>query len=222
MKTIHNYINGEISPSKSGNSQDVFNPATGDVIGQVDLSTAAEVEAAIQNAKDAYPAWSNLTPAKRARVMFKYKTLLEDNADDIARMISEEHGKTHDDALGEIQRGLEIVDFACGIPHLLKGNFSLNAGPAIDSFDMRQSLGVCAGITPFNFPPRRARPQAGQLGQELDQTLDFRTSGHGGLNAGNHICEGRAERAFRPSERLRARALLRTLSFAGLSGEPMP
>ncbi len=152
MNSIHNYINGEISPSKSGNTQDVFNPATGEVIAKVDLSSAQEVSAAIQVAKDAFPAWAALPPAKRVRVMFNYKTLLEEHGETIAKMISAEHGKTHDDALGEIQRGLEIVDFACGIPHLLKGNFSLNAGPGIDSFDMRQPLGVCAGITPFNFP----------------------------------------------------------------------
>ncbi|GAA0568099.1 CoA-acylating methylmalonate-semialdehyde dehydrogenase [Caenispirillum bisanense] len=130
----------------------VFNPATGEQTGSVASAGAAEVDAAVAAAKAAFPEWSGLTPMRRARVMFKYKQLLEDNADRIAAAISAEHGKTHPDALGEVQRGLEVVEFACGIPQMLKGEFSREVGPAIDSFAMREPLGVCAGITPFNFP----------------------------------------------------------------------
>lgn len=152
MNSIHNYIAGEVVPSKSGNTQDIFDPATGEVTGSVDLSTTQEVNEAIAAAKKAWPAWGEMSPAKRGRYMFNFKNLLDQNTDALAKIISSEHGKTHDDALGEIQRGIEIVDFACGISQLLKGNFSLNVGPAIDTFDFRQSLGVVAGVTPFNFP----------------------------------------------------------------------
>lgn len=152
MKSIHNYIDGEVQASQSGNKQDIYDPATGQVTGQVDLSTAEEVVGAISAAKNAFPDWASMPPMKRSRFMFKLKYLLDENVDELAKLISAEHGKTHDDALGEIARGIEIVDFACGIPNLLKGSFSQNVGPAIDTFDMRQPLGVVAGITPFNFP----------------------------------------------------------------------
>ncbi|MCX5580398.1 CoA-acylating methylmalonate-semialdehyde dehydrogenase [Kaistia terrae] len=152
MNTITNLIDGKPSPSTSTRSQPVYNPATGEPVATLPLSTAAELDAAVASAKKAFPAWSNLPPLKRARVMFKFKDLLEQNADRIARAISAEHGKMHDDALGEVQRGLEVVEFACGIPHLLKGEYSKNVGPAIDTYSDRQALGVVAGITPFNFP----------------------------------------------------------------------
>ena len=112
----------------------------------------AEIDAAVQSAKAAFPAWANTPPMKRARVMFKFKELLDKHAADLAREISREHGKVHDDALGEVARGIDCVDFACGIPQLLKGEFSRNVGPSIDSYSDRQPLGVVAGITPFNFP----------------------------------------------------------------------
>ena len=152
LNTVTNLVDGKPSPSTSQRSQPVYNPATGEPIATLPLSTAAELDAAVASAKAAFPAWADTPPMKRARVMFKFKDLLEQNADRIARAISAEHGKTHDDALGEVQRGLEVVEFACGIPHLLKGEYSKNVGPAIDTYSDRQALGVVAGITPFNFP----------------------------------------------------------------------
>lgn len=152
LNKITNLIDGKPSLSTSTRSQPVYNPATGEPSATLPLSTAAELDAAVASAKKAFPAWSNTPPLKRARVMFKFKDLLEQNADRIARAISAEHGKMHDDALGEVQRGLEVVEFACGIPHLLKGEYSKNVGPAIDTYSDRQALGVVAGITPFNFP----------------------------------------------------------------------
>ncbi|WP_035830441.1 CoA-acylating methylmalonate-semialdehyde dehydrogenase [Kaistia adipata] len=152
LSTITNLVDGKPSPSTSTRSQPVYNPATGEAAATLPLSTAAELDAAVASAKAAFPAWADTPPMKRARIMFKFKDLLEQNADRIARAISAEHGKTHDDALGEVQRGLEVVEFACGIPHLLKGEYSKNVGPAIDTYSDRQALGVVAGITPFNFP----------------------------------------------------------------------
>ncbi|WP_186393463.1 MULTISPECIES: CoA-acylating methylmalonate-semialdehyde dehydrogenase [unclassified Pannonibacter] len=152
MKTIHNIIAGKETPVTSGKVSPVFNPATGEQVAELGLSNAADVAAAIAAAKAAFPAWRDTPPLKRARFMFRFKELLTANADNIARAISAEHGKTHDDALGEVARGIEVVEFACGIPHLLKGDFARNVGPAIDSYCDRQPLGVVAGITPFNFP----------------------------------------------------------------------
>lgn len=152
LSTITNLVDGKPSPSTSTRSQPVYNPATGEAAATLPLSTTAELDAAVASAKAAFPAWADTPPMKRARIMFKFKDLLEQNADRIARAISAEHGKTHDDALGEVQRGLEVVEFACGIPHLLKGEYSKNVGPAIDTYSDRQALGVVAGITPFNFP----------------------------------------------------------------------
>ncbi len=152
MYVIDNAIGGKRAPSASARTTSVFNPATGEEIGSVPLSSIAEVDEAVQNAKQAQIAWGNTTPAKRARVLFKFLDLLNKNADAIADEISREHGKTHDDALGELTRGIEIVEFACGIPHLLKGEYSRNVGPNIDTYSDRQPLGVVAGITPFNFP----------------------------------------------------------------------
>ncbi len=149
---IENLINNQRVASKSGNSQPVYNPATGEVIEELGLSSADEVNDAIAAAAAAFPAWSNTPPLKRAAVMFRFNQLLIENSDAIAREISREHGKTHEDALGEVQRGREVVEFCCGIPQLLKGEFSRNVGPSIDSYSDRQGLGVCAGITPFNFP----------------------------------------------------------------------
>ena len=152
MERIANAINGRVEPSASGRFAPVFNPATGEQTAELGLSSAAEVGKAVAAAKEAAPAWGRTPPLKRARFMFKFKELLDKHAADIARAISREHGKTHDDALGEVARGIEVVEFACGIPHLLKGEFSRNVGPEIDTHSDRQPLGVCAGITPFNFP----------------------------------------------------------------------
>ena len=152
MQQIANAIAGRAAPSSSGRLSPVFNPATGEQTAELGLSNAAEVDRAVQAAKAAAPEWGRTPPLKRARLMFKFKELLDRNAPDVARAISREHGKTHADALGEVARGIEVVEFACGIPHLLKGEFSRNVGPEIDTYSDRQPLGVCAGITPFNFP----------------------------------------------------------------------
>lgn len=149
---IRNMVGGALLASESGNTQPVYNPATGEVIDEVGMSSVAEVNAAVEAAVAAFPGWSATPPLKRAGIMFRFNELLKQRADDVARAISREHGKTHDDALGEVQRGREVVEFCCGIPQLLKGEFSRNVGPQIDSFADRQALGVCAGITPFNFP----------------------------------------------------------------------
>jgi len=152
MTIIQNAINGQRVTSASSNRVPVFNPATGEQSAELPLSTVEEVNAAIAAAKAAAPEWGDTPSLKRARYMFKYLELLNKHADDIAREISKEHGKTHDDALGEVQRGLEVVEFACGIPTLLKGDYSRNVGPSIDTYADRKPLGVVAGITPFNFP----------------------------------------------------------------------
>ena len=132
--------------------QPVSNPATGQVTRHVAMASKETVESAIAAAQAAFPAWRNTPPAKRARIMFKFKQLLEEHADEIAAAITDEHGKVFDDAMGEFGRGVEVVDYACGIPELLKGEFSKNVGPGIDSWSDFQPLGVVAGITPFNFP----------------------------------------------------------------------
>ncbi len=152
MHVIENAVAGKRYVSSSTRRVPVYNPATGEQSAELPLSTVSELNAAVENAVKAQVAWGNTPPMKRARVMFKFKALLDQHAHDIAREISREHGKVHDDALGEVARGIDCVDFACGIPQLLKGEFSRNVGPSIDSYSDRQPLGVVAGITPFNFP----------------------------------------------------------------------
>lgn len=152
MYTVDNLIDNRTVPSTSGRTSPIFNPATGERIGTLPLSSVDEINGAVAAAKAAFPAWSTTPPAKRARIFFKYRDILNERADHIARKISGEHGKTHDDALGEVARALEVVEFACGIPHLLKGEYSRNVGHSIDTHSQRQPLGVVAGITPFNFP----------------------------------------------------------------------
>ena len=151
MNTIGHLINGEMV-NDTARTQAVFNPATGKEEKQVALASKATVEQAISAAQAAYPAWRNTPPIKRARVMFRFKELLEKNADHICKLIGQEHGKISHDAAGELQRGIENVEFACGAPELLKGEHSKNVGPNIDSWSEFQPLGVVAGITPFNFP----------------------------------------------------------------------
>jgi malonate-semialdehyde dehydrogenase (acetylating)/methylmalonate-semialdehyde dehydrogenase len=151
MSTIGHLINGEYV-SRPGRTQDVFNPATGQVSTQVALASKATVEEAIAAADAAFPAWRDTPPVKRARIMFRFKELLEQNAERICQLIGEEHGKISHDAAGELQRGIENVEYACGAPELLKGEHSRNVGPNIDSWSEFQPLGVVAGITPFNFP----------------------------------------------------------------------
>ena len=152
MDTIHNAIGDRKIKSESRRIAPVFNPATGEQVASLPLSTADEVNAAVAVAKDAAGAWGTMPPLKRTKCMFRFKELLDRNADEIARAISREHGKTHEDARGELARGIDVVDFACGIPHLVKGEYSRNVGPEIDTWSDRQPLGVVAGITPFNFP----------------------------------------------------------------------
>jgi malonate-semialdehyde dehydrogenase (acetylating) / methylmalonate-semialdehyde dehydrogenase len=130
----------------------VYNPATGEAIAEAALADRAQVDRAVAAAKRAFPSWSQTAPLKRARVLFKFKELLDANHDVLAASITREHGKVRSDAAGEVTRGIEIVEFACGIPHLLKGEHSDNVGGGIDNWSLRQPLGVCAGITPFNFP----------------------------------------------------------------------
>src|ERR1700758_4694239 len=152
MREIGHFIGGKEVKGTSGRFGDVFNPNTGEVQARVALASKAEMEKAIANAEAAFPAWAATNPQRRARGMFKFLELIQSEYDDLARLLSSEHGKTFADAKGDIQRGLEVVEFACGIPHLLKGEFSEGAGPGIDLFSVRQPLGVVAGITPFNFP----------------------------------------------------------------------
>ncbi|GED23263.1 CoA-acylating methylmalonate-semialdehyde dehydrogenase [Halomonas halmophila] len=151
MTTLGHLINGS-RVAGEGRHQDIFNPSTGEVGSRVSLASKATVEDAIAAAEAAFPAWRDTPPAKRARVMFNFKQLLEQNADEIARLIGQEHGKIVHDAKGELQRGIENVEYACGAPELLKGEHSKNTGPGIDSWSEFQPLGVVAGITPFNFP----------------------------------------------------------------------
>jgi len=152
MRTIHNVIGGERARSASQRTMPVFNPATGEQQAVLPLSTAAELDAAVVSAKRAFPAWAETPPLRRARMMFRFKELLDLHVDKLAEAVSAEHGKVHADAVGEVQRGIEVVEFCCGIPQLLKGEFSRNVGSNIDTHTDRQPLGVCAGITPFNFP----------------------------------------------------------------------
>jgi malonate-semialdehyde dehydrogenase (acetylating)/methylmalonate-semialdehyde dehydrogenase len=149
---IDHYIGGRVVAGTSGRAQDVFNPATGAVTGQVALANAAEVNAAVAAAQAAFPAWSDTPPIRRARVLFKFLELLNRNKDELARLITAEHGKVFTDAQGEVARGIDIVEFSCGIPQLLKGDFTDQVSTGIDNWTLRQPLGVVAGITPFNFP----------------------------------------------------------------------
>jgi malonate-semialdehyde dehydrogenase (acetylating)/methylmalonate-semialdehyde dehydrogenase len=152
MHTIQNAIDGRKVTSSSRRMIPVYNPATGEQTADLPLATAAELDSAVAAAKKAANGWGTTPPIKRVKPMFRFKELLERNADKIARLISSEHGKTHADAAGELARGIDVVDFACGIPYLLKGEYSRNVGPEIDSWSDRQPLGAVAGITPFNFP----------------------------------------------------------------------
>ena len=149
---IPHYIAGERHSVEGARASAVYNPATGEQTGRLPLATPADVDAAVRAAKAAFPTWSQTPPLRRARVLFKLREILEQRADELAAAITAEHGKTHSDALGEVQRGIEVVEFACGIPQLLKGEVTENVGTAVDAHSLRQPLGVVAGITPFNFP----------------------------------------------------------------------
>jgi len=149
---LYHFVDGEAFTGSGTRSGDVLNPATGKVSKQVAFASADDVRAAIASAQAAFPAWAATAPAKRAQVMFKFRELLHQHMDELAVIVSSEHGKTVDDAKGSITRGLEVVEFACGIPQMLKGEYSEAVATGVESYSMRQPLGVCAGITPFNFP----------------------------------------------------------------------
>ena len=152
MNITGNFIGGQITYSASNETIPVYDPATGKVARELTQSTGAEVAKAIKVAHEAFPAWSKTSPLRRARVLFNFKALMEQHRDELAELIVSEHGKVWSDAQGELTRGLEVVEFACGIPHLIKGEYSANVGTGVDSYSLMQPVGVVAGITPFNFP----------------------------------------------------------------------
>jgi len=152
MSLIKHFVDGKNFEGSSKRTNKIFNPATGEQISTVNLASKDDVDLAVQKAKKAFTGWSNKPPVIRARVLFKFKELIEKNSDELTKLIVLEHGKVYDDAKGSLTRGLEVVEFACGIPQLLKGEFTENVGTDVDSWSTRQALGVCAGITPFNFP----------------------------------------------------------------------
>ena len=149
---INHWIGGRLVPGESGRSGPVWNPATGQQTGEVDFATAEEVDAAVQAAKDAFPAWRATSLSRRQELLFRIRQLVRDRHEEIGKILTAEHGKVLSDAKGEVQRGLEVIEFACGIPTLLKGGFTEQASTGIDVYQIRQPVGVVAGITPFNFP----------------------------------------------------------------------
>jgi len=152
MRNVTHFIGGQPTSWSGTRTSDIFDPTIGEVQAQVGLGTVATIAEAVANARAAQPAWAATNPQRRARVMFRFKALIEEHMDDLAALLASEHGKVISDARGDIQRGLDVVEFACGIPHLMKGEHTEGAGPGIDVYSMRQALGVVAGITPFNFP----------------------------------------------------------------------
>ncbi len=152
MNLIKHFVGGKIISGNSERKGKIFNPATGEQESEVILASKSDLDGAVEIAQKAFETWSLNPPLQRARIMFKFKELIEKNFDELAKLIVSEHGKVYEDAKGSLIRGLEVVEFACGIPHLLKGEFSENVGTNVDSYSMRQPLGVAAGITPFNFP----------------------------------------------------------------------
>ena len=152
MSVIKHFVDGKSYEGSSKRTSKIFNPATGENISNVILASNADIDFSVSKAKKAFYEWSNKPPIIRARVLFKYKEIIEKNSDLLTKLIVNEHGKVYEDAKGSLKRGLEVVEFACGIPHLLKGEFTENVGTDVDSWSTRQALGVCAGITPFNFP----------------------------------------------------------------------
>src|ERR1700754_2016631 len=150
--TIPNFINGKSVPSRSTRTSPVYNPATGEQSGTLGLASAQDVQAAVAAARKAFPAWAKTPPLRRARILNRFLRIVEDRIDDLAAVITAEHGKVLSDAKGEIQRGMEVVEFATGAPQLLKGEITEDVGTRVDSHSVRQPLGVVTGITPFNFP----------------------------------------------------------------------
>jgi len=149
---VGHYINGQLTTGESTETQPIYNPATGEIVRHVYLAKTADVDTAIHSAKQAFLSWSNTPPIRRARVLFQFLHLMNQHSDDLAKVITEEHGKTLDDARGEVMRGIDIIEFACGAPQLLKGDYTDQVSTGIDNWTMRQPLGVVAGVTPFNFP----------------------------------------------------------------------
>ena len=152
MKSIFHFVDGKEFKGDSKRVSNIYNPATGEVQAKVKLASRADVKSAVESAARAFPDWADTPSLSRARILFKFKELIEKNSDELTKLIVSEHGKVYDDAKGSLTRGLEVVEFACGIPHLLKGEFTENVGKEVDSWSVRQPLGICAGITPFNFP----------------------------------------------------------------------
>ena len=152
MNLIEHFIDVKIVSGSSDRKGKVFNPATGNQESEVRLASKSDLDLAVEKAKKAYETWSIKPPLQRARIIFKFKEIIEKNFDELTKLIVSEHGKVYEDAKGSLTRGLEVVEFACGIPQMLKGDFTENVGTNIESWSIRQPLGVCAGITPFNFP----------------------------------------------------------------------
>ncbi len=152
MKLIEHFVDGKKFLGNSKKKGKVFNPSTGEISAEVNLASKEDLDKAVVSSKKAFETWSNKPPLVRARVLFKFKELIEKNSDELTKIIVSEHGKVYEDAKGSLTRGLEVVEYACGIPQLLKGEFTENVGTNVDSWSIRQPLGVCAGITPFNFP----------------------------------------------------------------------
>ncbi len=152
MKLIEHFVDGKKFLGNSKKKGKVFNPSTGEISAEVNLASKEDLDKAVVSSKKAFETWSNKPPLLRARVLFKFKELIEKNSDELTKIIVSEHGKVYEDAKGSLTRGLEVVEYACGIPQLLKGEFTENVGTNVDSWSIRQPLGVCAGITPFNFP----------------------------------------------------------------------
>ncbi|HEV7260243.1 MAG TPA: CoA-acylating methylmalonate-semialdehyde dehydrogenase [Bosea sp. (in: a-proteobacteria)] len=152
MRQVGHFIGGKHVAGTSGRTADIYQPMDGTVIGKVALASAAELRTAVENAAEAQPKWAAVNPQRRARVLMKFLDLIAQNNDELAELLAREHGKTIPDAKGDIQRGVEVVEFSLGVPNLMKGEFTDGAGPGIDIYSLRQPLGVCAGITPFNFP----------------------------------------------------------------------
>ena len=152
MKIINHWINGAYQSSSSDRKGEIFNPASGEVIAELPMGNAEDLEKAVVSAGNAFLVWSKSSLTKPTQIMFRYKQLLEENREILTQLINLEHGKVLSDAAGSLQRGIEVVDFACGIPHLLKGEFSEQVGSGVDCYSTRQPIGICAGVTPFNFP----------------------------------------------------------------------
>jgi malonate-semialdehyde dehydrogenase (acetylating) / methylmalonate-semialdehyde dehydrogenase len=148
---VPHFINGQAVPTQ-GKKLDIYHPESGQIAGHLSVADKSTVDRAVQAAKSAFPAWSATTPLQRAKILFRFKALLDQDLEPLAKIISQEHGKTLNEAKSSLQRGIDVVDFACGIPYHLNGRFSENVAKDMDSYSLHQALGVCAGITPFNFP----------------------------------------------------------------------